>query len=391
MKTLYFECNTGAAGDMLCASLADLFDDKSVLEKEIAQIGLPKTEIFFENKNESTICGLRCKVLCCGAEEGKNSNFVTHANNVNDVGTIVSALNLKEKVKNDILNIYSIIAKAESKVHGVEVSKVHFHELGMMDAIADITVFCFLLDKLGVDRIITSPINVGRGTVKCAHGILPVPAPATAEILKGVPYYKSKIDTELCTPTGAAVLKYFTDEFTETPTFNVSKIGIGVGSKNLSAPNILRVFLSEENGGSDKICELSCNIDDMTGEEISFACEKFFSAGALDVFTTSIYMKKNRPAVKLTVLCSVSDKDEIVKAIFQNTKTLGVRENICSRYILNRREKIVNTPYGEISVKYSDGFGTENFKIEYESIKKVANENNISFSKAESLLEKYLS
>lgn len=391
MKTLYIECNMGAAGDMLCAAFADLFDDKKALEKEIASIGLPSISVTLESRKSSSIMGTYCNVLCNGeAEAGESINSEIHSSrDISSVISIINELNVSDNIKSDAVNIYNIIAEAESKVHGVRVSEVHFHELGMLDAVADVVLFCYLIDKIKADRIIASPINVGNGNVKCAHGLLPVPAPATAEILKGIPFYKSEYKTELCTPTGAAILKYFADEYTDIPLITAEKIGIGVGSKELSSPNIIRVFLSNQEE-TDTVTELNCNIDDMTGEEISFACDCLFEAGALDVFTTPVFMKKNRPAFLLTVICNNTDKEKLSKCILKNTKTLGIRINSCSRLILSRNIKTVNTPLGEIEVKYSSGYDTENVKIEYESIKNIARSNNLSFLDAEKLLYKYI-
>lgn len=391
MKTLYIECNMGAAGDMLCAAFADLFDDKKALEKEIASIGLPSISVTLECRKSSSIMGTYCNVLCNGeAEAGESINSEIHSSrDISSVISIINELNVSDNIKSDAVNIYNIIAEAESKVHGVRVSEVHFHELGMLDAVADVVLFCYLIDKIKADRIIASPINVGNGNVKCAHGLLPVPAPATAEILKGIPFYKSEYKTELCTPTGAAILKYFADEYTDIPLITAEKIGIGVGSKELSSPNIIRAFLSNQEE-TDTVTELNCNIDDMTGEEISFACDCLLEAGALDVFTTPVFMKKNRPAFLLTVICNNTDKEKLSKCILKNTKTLGIRINSCSRLILSRNVKTVNTPLGEIEVKYSSGYDTENVKIEYESIKNIARSNNLSFLDAEKLLYKYI-
>lgn len=391
MKTLYIECNMGAAGDMLCAAFADLFDDKKALEKEIASIGLPSISVTLESRKSSSIMGTYCNVLCNGeAEAGESINSEIHSfRDISSVISIINELNVSDNIKSDAVNIYNIIAEAESKVHGVRVSEVHFHELGMLDAVADVVLFCYLIDKIKADRIIASPINVGNGNVKCAHGLLPVPAPATAEILKGIPFYKSEYKTELCTPTGAAILKYFADEYTDIPLITAEKIGIGVGRKELSSPNIIRAFLSNQEE-TNTVTELNCNIDDMTGEEISFACDCLLEAGALDVFTTPVFMKKNRPAFLLTVICNNTDKEKLSKCILKNTKTLGIRINSCSRLILSRNVKTVNTPLGEIEVKYSSGYDTENVKIEYESIKNIARSNNLSFLDAEKLLYKYI-
>lgn len=391
MKTLYLECNMGAAGDMLCAAFADLFDDKKALEEEVSAIGLPSISVTFEKRNKGGITGTYCNVLCNGeAETGDSNHSLNHsARDISSVISIIDNLNISDKAKADAVNIYNIIADAESRVHGVKISEVHFHELGMLDAVADVVICSYLINKIGADKIVCSPINVGNGNIKCAHGLLPVPAPATAEILMGIPFYKGDINTELCTPTGAAILKYFVDEFSSTPQIKAEKIGTGVGYKELSCPNILRAFLSNQED-SNSVSELVCNIDDMTGEELSYACNSLFDAGALDVFTSPVFMKKNRPAYLLTVICKNSEKEKIAECIFKNTKTIGIREHLCSRFILSRNVKSVNTPFGEIDVKYSSGFNNKNIKIEYESIKKVAKENDLSYLEAEKLLYKYL-
>ncbi|MBR4017084.1 MAG: nickel pincer cofactor biosynthesis protein LarC, partial [Oscillospiraceae bacterium] len=269
---------------------------------------------------------------------------------------------------------------AESRVHGVPVEQIHFHEVGAMDAIADITAVCYLMETLGVDRVYASPVHVGCGQVKCAHGLLPVPAPATANILQGVPIYGGKVQGELCTPTGGALLKYYVNHFGEMPAMAVTAIGYGMGKKDFDAPNCVRAMLGENGQETDEVLELSCNLDDMTGEAIGFAMEQLLSAGALDVFTAPIGMKKSRPGVLFTVLCRPEDRDALLPLIFRHTTTLGVRENRLHRHILHRKTETVQTPYGPVRQKIATGYGVERKKYEYEDVAQLARQNGLSLS-----------
>ena len=243
-----------------------------------------------------------------------------------------------------------------------------------MDAVADVVGVCLLMHLLQPDRVIVSPIHVGSGQVRCAHGILPVPAPATAHILRGVPTYGGTIEGELCTPTGAALLRHFAAEFGAMPVMEVQKIGYGMGKKEFPAANCVRVFLGESASRTEEICELKCNLDDMPPEHIAFAAETLLSAGALDVFTIPVGMKKNRPAVLLTVLCKEEQRSELTRLLFRHTTTLGVRVCRCERAVLDRSEKILETPYGTVRIKSASGFGTRRQKPEYEDIARIAHE-----------------
>ncbi len=325
-----------------------------------------------------------------------------------EIRSLIAELAVSETVKEKALAVYQSIAEAESKVHGAEVDQIHFHEVGSMDAVADVTAVCLLMELLAPEQVIVSPIHVGSGTVLCAHGRLPVPAPATALILEGMPIYGGNVQGELCTPTGAALLKTFADSFGPMPPMTVAKTGYGMGTKNFEQANCLRVMLGEpfpmngigskrqtaqdaegENTGSHgaagkdtetknpaaregRITEISCNLDDMTGEDIAFAAERILQAGALDVFTESIYMKKGRPAVKLTVLARPEDEERLVGEIFRHTSTIGVRIHTDRRYELARRSEQRKTPLGTIEVKISEGFGVRKEKIEFASLKEIA-------------------
>ena len=268
---LYFDCKMGAAGDMIASALVELFDDRQKILDELNAIGIPHTRIIYETKEQNGVSGAHLKIIINGETETPDSPHVhEHSHRIlNDVYAIINTLNVSHTVSANITEIYSLIAAAEAKAHSVDVGAVHFHELGMLDAIADITICAYIIDKLNPESVISSAINVGNGTVHCAHGELPVPAPATANILNGMLYYKSDSQTELCTPTGAALLKHYVTEFTDTPNIGAEiKIGIGCGTKQLTEPNVIRIIEfttpepDEDNG--ETVTELSCNIDDMT-------------------------------------------------------------------------------------------------------------------------------
>ena len=300
---------------------------------------------------------------------------------------IVNRLPIPSMVKLDVLAVYNLIAEAESRVHGVPVQQIHFHEVGAMDAVADITAVCLLMREIRPDQVIVSPVSVGSGTVRCAHGILPAPAPATALLLEGMPIQAGNVQGELCTPTGAALLKYFADDFGSLPVMRVQKTGYGMGKKDFSQANCLRVMLGETSDQTDAIAELKCNIDDMTGEEIGFAMEQLLSGGALDVFTTPIGMKKNRPGVLLSVLCRAGDREKMVRLIFRHTTTLGIRENLQNRYTLERRTQTVSTPCGAVRQKISSGYGVQRQKAEYEDIAAIAREQGLSIAQVREMLK----
>lgn len=343
-----------------------------------------------------------------------------------EIRSLIAELAVSETVKEKALAVYQSIAEAESKVHGAEVDQIHFHEVGSMDAVADVTAVCLLMELLAPEQVIVSPIHVGSGTVLCAHGRLPVPAPATALILEGMPIYGGSVQGELCTPTGAALLKTFADGFGPMPPMTVAKTGYGMGTKDFEQANCLRAMLGEsfpmngtgskmqtvqdaegENTGNrgaagkdtetenpaarktaraSRITEISCNLDDMTGEDIAFAAERILQAGALDVFTESIYMKKGRPAVKLTVLARPEDEERLAGEIFRHTSTIGVRIHTDRRYELARRSEQRKTPLGTIEVKISEGFGVRKEKIEFASLKQIAETSGKSLSEVRAAL-----
>ena len=371
MKTLYIQCNMGCAGDMLMSALSELLPNKDEFFQKLNKIGLKDVKYESKAVERCGITGTLTDVKINGEIEKSTDNDPHHEHshhhhdhhhhehsNMKSITEIINGLNIPEKVKNDAIEVYNIIADAESKVHNKPVDMIHFHEVGNKDAISDIVGVSYIMYELDVDNICCSNINVGSGTVKCAHGILPVPAPATALIMKGMPVYSNDVVGELCTPTGAALLKYFVNEYKPMPTIEIEKIGYGMGHKEFETANCVRAILGNtQEGKTDTITKLECNIDDMTGEEISFAEEMLFSAGARDVFTVPIYMKKNRPAVILTCLCVEKDKNKIIETIFKYTSTIGVRESIMNRYILERKIEEKNTKLSLTASLSSDCFG----------------------------------
>lgn len=404
MKILYLECNMGVAGDMLMSALSELHPDPDGFINRLNSLNIPGIKAERLTKKKSGISGTHIKVMFDGKEEDEHlhhhhehthdehhhmheehhhvhTHEHTHVHRgMEEIKNIITSLPVSEKVKDDALSVYKLIAEAESAAHNCEVSEIHFHEVGTMDAIADIVGVCMLIDELSPDMIVSSPINTGSGTVQCAHGILPVPAPATAFILKSIPIYSNEINGELCTPTGAALVKYFAQKFGAMPTMSVSAVGYGFGTREYETLNCVRAFMGETAGSTDTIVQLSCNMDDISGERISFAQARLFEAGALDVFTIPIGMKKSRPGVLFNCICRQEDKDKMVKLIFKHTSTIGIRETVCQRYVLDRSEEVVHTQYGDVRIKKSEGYGVKKIKPEYNDLEKLAVENNIDIS-----------
>ena len=311
-----------------------------------------------------------------GAQNHKHYSY-------NEIIKLIRSLSLPENVLNDALGVYQILGEAESAVHGVALSEIHLHEVGRLDAVADIVGCCLLMNMLGITKVTASPVHVGSGSVRCEHGILPVPAPAAAEILKGIPIYGGSIRGELCTPTGAALLKRFVTGFGPMPPLTVANIGCGMGTKDFEAANCLRAFLCEEDandgGEHDTVYEISCNLDDMTPEAIGAAFDIFLENGALDVFATPIMMKKSRPAVMLTCLCTEESRDDLSRLMLKHTSTLGVRISSHRRDVLTRTVQTASTKYGTIKMKHAHGFGTIKTKPEYDDVLDAAKKHGIPF------------
>ncbi len=396
MKTLFFDCSMGAAGDMLCAALLELLPDPDAAVRELNGIGIP--HVVFE-KNASVkngITGTHLSVRVDGEEEHEpaETHHHDHAHHhahrdLASVETILSGLAVSDRVKANALAVYRLIAEAESHVHGCPVDRIHFHEVGTLDAIADVTAFCFLAERLSPDRVIASPVHVGSGTVRCAHGVLPVPAPATAYLLKDVPIYGGEIKGELCTPTGAALLKHFAAQFGPMPTMRVQRIGYGMGTKDFDTANCVRAMLGEtDTQNTQTVFELSANVDDMTAEQIGFASERLFEAGAVEVYTVPVGMKKSRPGTLIRAIVGRDEKESVLSAFFRHTTTLGVREAETKRYVLSRTVDLHETALGTVRVKRSEGYGVAREKVEYEDLARIARERNIAIAEATALVKK---
>ena len=423
MKTLYLECAMGASGDMLAGALLELIPDSADFCNKLNNIGLDDVRFSAEKSLKCGITGTKFKVFVHGEEEQSidapdrphthdDAHFHSHGHTHShsrehshehehshshehssfaDIKKRIAALKVSDKVKTDVEAVYALIAEAESYVHNTSIDHIHFHETGTADALADITAVCMLIDKLAPDTIIASSVNVGSGHVHCAHGILPVPAPAAARILQNIPIYAGTVQGELCTPTGAALLAHFAASFEPLPEMRISAIGYGMGSKDFAQANCLRAFWGESTDAAEnteQIIELSCNIDDMTGEALAFAAEILFENGALDVFTTPIGMKKSRPAVMLSCLCLPADTARMVHLILRHTGTLGVREKSCLRRKLPRSEKTVQTAYGSVRIKTAQGNGIKKSKIEYEDAARIARSQNIPLADVYRNIEK---
>lgn len=403
MRTIYLDCSMGAAGDMLMAALLELLPEKDTFLQKMQSLGLPGLEISAEPSVKCGITGTHMRVLIHGEEEGHphehaveehahshadapeaaHAHVHVHPHHHTDLDELthrISHLNVSEAVRSDILAVYQSIADAESRVHGVPVEQIHFHEVGSLDALADVTGVCLLMELLAPEQVLASPVHVGSGQVRCAHGILPVPAPATALLLEGIPVYGGCIRGELCTPTGAALLRRFVTRFGPLPPMRVEKTGYGMGMKDFEAANCVRAMLGQTEESAGHILELACNLDDMTPEAVGFAMEQLFAAGALDVYTTPIGMKKNRPGVLLTCMCREDDREAMLRTIFRHTSTLGVRVSVCDRYTLSRRQYAVQTPDGEIRVKESSGWGVLRRKAEFEDLARIARQTGKSIA-----------
>lgn len=394
MKVIYLDCSMGAAGDMLMAALYELLDDKQTFLDTMRGLGLPGIEISADPAVKCGITGTHMKVLVRGSEEldALHDHLHEHAHEhshdhehhhhtgLHEIEHLLSHLDLPQTVRDDALAVYRRIAEAESKVHGRPVDQIHFHEVGTLDALADVVGVCLLMHLLAPEKVYASSVHVGSGQVRCAHGILPVPAPATALLLSGVPIYGGAIQGELCTPTGAALLTHFVTKFGELPAMRLLKSGYGMGTKDFPAANCVRAMLGETDAPTEEILELSCNLDDCTGEAIGFAMERLLDAGALDVYWTSVGMKKNRPGILLTCMCRPLDREKMVELLFRHTTTLGVRESAFRRYTLSRESKTIQTPDGDIRVKVSTGYGVTREKPEFEDLAKIARKTGKSFS-----------
>ncbi|MDR2529917.1 MAG: LarC family nickel insertion protein [Oscillospiraceae bacterium] len=382
MKTLYLDCSMGASGDMLVSALFDLIEDKFTAEEKIGAIAasLPGVGYRISESKRGAVSGLHTSVRIGGEEEhapnGDHSHAHTHSHSHSHAGlaTIlhyVQSLPGSDKIRAEVTDVYNLIAAAESRAHGEDVELIHFHELGALDAVFDIASVCTLLELIGADEIVASPVNVGGGSVKTAHGLVPVPAPATAFLLQGVPTYgDGELLFELCTPTGAALIKRFATSFGVQPSMSVSAIGCGLGKMDFpSRPNILRAMYGVREDSrsafpNEEVIELLCNIDDMTGEQLGRAADLLREEGALDVSLIPMTGKKSRPGVIVQCICKVEDEAKFARLLLTHTTTFGVRGRRMFRYAL---ERDFSTREDGVVLKHGHGYGVQKSKEEFDT------------------------
>ena len=386
MKILYYDCFAGISGDMNLGAMLDLGVDQEYLLKELGNLPVDSYKIKVYKDRRGGITGTKVDVIV-PPQKKTLSRHVLPKRTFRDITRMIRESNLSANVKKISLNIFTCLARAEGKIHGHKIYDVHFHEVGAIDSIVDIVGAAICLDYLKVDKVLSSPIQVGSGIIHCSHGTLPVPAPATAEILQGIPMKTGLVPFEATTPTGAAIIASTATSFTDRIDFTPQKIGYGLGSKDSPVPNVLRLFLGEISDNTAKADEpqtgealmIECNIDDMNPELYDALMERFFSAGAHDVFFTPIIMKKSRPAVIVSVLCDAGKQKAIEEIFWLNSSTFGLRSYKVTKSMLRREIVKVKTRHGEITVKngYLKGRKIKS-KPEYEDCKRLAKENSVS-------------
>lgn len=385
MKILYYDCFAGISGDMNLGAMIDLGVDAAYLENELGKLNIEGFHLAITKDLRRGISGTKAEVIVENPDNEKHRHL-------RHVEEIINNSTLSETVKANSLKIFKLIAFAEAKVHQIEVERVHFHEVGALDSIADIVGAAICLDFLKVDRVLSSPIQLGGGTVKCAHGIMPVPAPATALIVENVPVKTGLVQHEATTPTGAAILVATVDEFTELINFPITKTAYGIGHRDVSeVPNVLRVFLSETATATaagdvkEEIATvLECNIDDMNPERYDYILEQMFNAGASDVWLVPVIMKKSRPANQLNVLCAPEKVQKMKHIIFTHSTTIGLREYSVKKSVLSRNEILVNTKFGNVRVKQSVFEGkVVRSKPEFDDCRSIALQEKISIEEVE--------
>jgi hypothetical protein len=374
MRTLYYDCFSGISGDMNLGAMLDLGVDREHLLGELKKLDIGTYDFRITRDSRKGIKGTRVEIAVPPESRTDERSF-------SDITKIINGSDLAQKVKDLSIRIFRTLAIAEARVHGRGIEEVHFHEVGAVDSILDIVGAAVCLEWLQADTVISSPVQVGGGVVKCEHGILPVPAPATAEILKGIPIRTGIVPFETTTPTGAAILASTAVKFTDRVAFTAEAVGYGIGARDTDVPNVLRVFMWEEPGlaGDDverrEAILLECNIDDMNPEIYDTVMGELFEKGAKDVFLTPVIMKKSRPAVKLSIICDEGRRGAMEETLWRRTTTFGLREVRISKAMLKRDFSTVETEYGPVTMKNAWFRGEKiKSKPEYEDCKKLARE-----------------
>jgi uncharacterized protein (TIGR00299 family) protein len=373
-RIAYLDCFSGISGNMMLGALLDAGLELERLETELGRLPISGYKLKVETVKRHGLSGTHVEV------EVSEHGVERHLHHVEE---IIENSGLPEEVQQHGLATFHRLAQAEAKVHGAPVESIHFHEVGAMDAIVDVMGAAIGLWSLGIEKVYASPVHVGRGTVKCAHGVLPVPAPATLELLQGVPIYGRDVDAELVTPTGAAILTIMAETFGAAPPMQVTHIGYGAGSRELPIPNLLRISIGETSTEADDYEEdtvtlIETNIDDMNPQWYEHVTARLFEAGALDVFLTPIQMKRGRPAIQLSVLAPETHVADALDILFAETTTIGVRMHLVQRRKLRREVVMVETPYGLIAVKVArQGERVTNATPEYRDCQRIATERGI--------------
>jgi pyridinium-3,5-bisthiocarboxylic acid mononucleotide nickel chelatase len=416
MKILYYDCFAGISGDMNLGAMLDLGVEADYLKYELSKLPVNGYSLQITRDIRKGISGTRVNVIMdeqrfLMADPGHSHNHehghphdhehphhqepshlhVLHHenkplhNSFAEIKQLILSSNLNDRIKDKSLAIFVKVAEAEAKIHNRPIGEVHFHEVGAVDSIVDIVGAAICLDKLDVDVVYSSTVELGGGSVRCAHGIYPVPAPATAEIVKHMPVRTGTVNYEATTPTGAAILAAFVDKFTDSTEFRILRTGYGIGAKDGEIPNVLRVFLCESVDQKEPDKEpsfiIECNIDDMNPEFYDYITDSLFTAGAKDVYITPIIMKKSRPAVKLSVLCTADAESRINEVLFRETSTIGVRKYLVDKTVLDRTIETVSTPLGDVRVKSAFYKGVcIKSKPEYDDCIKIAREKGIPVS-----------
>ena len=381
MKTLYFDCSSGISGNMTLGALLEIVGDNNYLLEELKKLNVDGYRIEISNKVKNGITGKYVDVILEDDEhEHHQEHEHQHAHrNLNDVNEIIDNSSIDDKSKELAKRIFLRVAKAESKVHNKPLEEVHFHEIGAIDSIVDILGTAILINKINPDKIMSSIVNDGYGFIECAHGTMSVPVPATSEIFasSNVKFRQIDDETELVPSTGAAIIAELAEEFTTLPAMVTEKIGWGAGYKDLKIPNILKVYYGEMEQQSENFVVMETNVDDCSGEVLAYTSEKLFENGALDVFYTPIFMKKGRPAYRLSVACRKEDMFKLQNIMFKETTTIGIRYRFESRTELGREMVEIDTKYGKLKAKKVTNDGETYVYPEYESLKEIAKKSNI--------------
>lgn len=374
LKTLYLECTSGISGDMTVAALLDLGADETALREGLRSLHVNGYEITIARTQKSGIDACDFDVVLQAHDEQE-----THGHrNLTEILAIIEGSGITQNAKRLAKSIFTIIAEAEAKVHGLPIGEVHFHEVGAVDSIVDIVAAAICIDALQIEQVLCSPLSEGTGTIVCQHGTIPVPAPATLEIARKhkIPLVMTENNGEMVTPTGAGIVAALVNRFERPSQMRVLAVGYGAGKREYSTANVLRAFLIEEQDKQQDqqhaVLLLECNLDDMTGEHLAYACEKLLEADALDVWCTPIIMKKGRPAQVLSVLCGADQEQEMTKLLFRHTSTIGVRISGCRRHMMEREQRKIPTKYGSLTVKDTRWGNVKKTTVEYESARIIS-------------------